>query len=349
MHLLAHVADVLARRSLGVERGGRHQDRRQRRAQIVGDRAQHRCLELVAAPQRGASPRPRPAARRGAVRRRGSTRATGRRARRSGRARPPESVRGQEQRADAPARVRSAKASRCASSSSAQREQRSRGGSADRGRQARRGGLRERALEVRRAEQQLRHLGREVRLLAALLGLAAAGARKLRHQAGRDRDERRTPAAPPSRVRRRARSRPPGGRWKKLKAAALSTLVAMPKRSPQNIDTTTTAQHVQRRRATATGVDLLQRVDRERRRAPRWQAPRATPAGRDGRSDCEQQRARARGRSSPLMIVDPAFAGRIVPRLAPAAAHADAAARGRAGGGRSSVSMITRQGRLLSR
>ena len=51
-HLLAHVGDVLARGAIGVERRGRHEDRRKRRAQVVRDRAQDSCLELVAAAQR---------------------------------------------------------------------------------------------------------------------------------------------------------------------------------------------------------------------------------------------------------------------------------------------------------
>ena len=244
-----------------VERARRRQDRRHRRAQVVRDRAQHGRLHLVAAPQR----------RRlddlglqlGAVQRRGEDRlerghdalahprALG--ARRAS----PASIE-RRRRVAPPCAAAAAEAAPLGGGSSAE---------PDRGADRRPSACGEplarpsgsASSQPRRAEQQLRQLGREVGLAAALVGLALrAPARARRRRPDDDRDRRRTPRARPSRAPSASVKSPGGGRWKKLKAAALSTDGRRRRsRGPRRSTTTTHREQVDDAERLTTGATCL--------------------------------------------------------------------------------------------
>ena len=296
--------------SLRVERARRGEDRRDGRAQVVGDRAQHGRLHLVAAAQRCRLDDLRPQARAvergredrlsaGTTRSRARSRSAGDTPAGSSSAPivSPPARSGSSAASDGGASPRRIDAegvpSACASRSAA-------GASASPRRSA----------PSSSCASSLASVG----LTAALVELTRARARELGDQTDRDRDGDEGREADPVAAVASVKC-PTGGRWKKLNAAALRTAVASPKARPQKIDTTTHRQQVEDAER-LDRRDVLERVDEQRRdgdRRERHQHPErarralgAKEAGRERREPIApnddalrpaQRRSRARGPS----------------------------------------------------
>ena len=256
-HAGRELAPLLVARGRRGERLGRRDDRRQRRAQVVRDRAQHGGLDLVRAAQRArlddlARERvARERRRRAAPRAPGARRRPPRRAASWGRA----ACRGARRRAraGAPPSARRRRPPRARAGTTAGRR---RARSAARPARARRRGRARRA-----ARGPARPRGRP------------RGPRRTRLRARAPRAPRRGSTRPPRRRGRRRSAtrfspsaivkRPVGGMWKKLNASALATLVREPEqRAPHDRD----EQHAEQvDDAERDGLrDLAERIQQQR-------------------------------------------------------------------------------------